>query len=168
MNITWPQKDWNFLYLFPGVWVFGVCIWVSRKLRLLEINKEKRFKLDSILSPKMFYAHAMFIGDNSQKESLSSPFYRCRVRWIQNWLQFEQHYSDSVSSTSSVKNSPANAIKISAAIYSLLVFHCLIEETAINRRRQISRFFLAGCCLWTLCDYKTLGDKNRDEYDKSF
>ena len=34
----------------------------------------------------------MFIG-NSQKESryLSSPVYRCRVWWIQNWLQFEQH-----------------------------------------------------------------------------
>ena len=164
MNITWPQKDWNFLYLFPGVWVFETPKCRPRKLRPLEINKEKRFKLDSILSPKMFYAHAMFIGDNSQKESLSSPFYRCRVRWIQNWLQFEQHYSDSVSSTSSVKNSPANAIKISAAIYSLLVFHCLIEETATNRRRQISRFFLAGCCLWTLCDYKTLGDKNWDDF----
>ena len=30
---------------------------------------------------------------SSEKESryLSSPVYRCRVWWIQNWLQFEQH-----------------------------------------------------------------------------
>ena len=48
----------------------------------------------------------------------SSPVYRCRVCWIQNWLQFEQH-SDSVSSISLVKTSPANAIKISAAILNL-------------------------------------------------
>ena len=63
----------------------------------------------------------MFIG-NSQKESryLSSPVYRCCLWWIQNWLQFEQHYSDSASSISSVKNSPAiNAIKISAVILNL-------------------------------------------------
>ena len=34
-------------------------------------------------------------------------------------FNFEQHYSDSVSSISSVKNSPANAIKISAVILNL-------------------------------------------------
>ena len=67
----------------------------------------------------MFHGNTMFIG-NSKKESSyfkSSPVYRCRVWWIQNRL--EQHYSDSVSSVSSVKSSPANAIKISAVILNL-------------------------------------------------
>ena len=45
-------------------------------------KRKKDLKLDSILLSKMFYAHAMFIGGNSQKESLSSPVYRCCVRWI--------------------------------------------------------------------------------------
>ena len=74
----------------------------SRKLRPLEINKEKRFKLASILSPnrKCFMVTQCSLETrNSQKESiyLSSRVYRCR---------------DSVSSISSVKNSPANTIKI--------------------------------------------------------
>ena len=94
----------------------------SRKLRPLEINKEKKVKtrLNLITESKMFHGNTMFIG-NSLKESsyLSSPGYRCRVWWAQNKLLFEQHYSDSVSSISSVKNSPANAIKISAVILNL-------------------------------------------------
>ena len=78
----------------------------------------------------------MFIG-NSQKESsyfISSPLYRCRVWWLQNWLWFEQHYSDSVSSISSVKNSPANAIKISIVILNL--------ASDKPDSDKISRFFL--------------------------
>ena len=39
-----------------------------------ETNKEKRFKLVSILLSKMFYGHAMFIGDNSQKGSRNLSF----------------------------------------------------------------------------------------------
>ena len=58
-----------FLYLFQGVWVFGICVWVSWKLRPRETNKEKIIKFVSILSPKMFYGQAMFIGGNSQKGS---------------------------------------------------------------------------------------------------
>ena len=80
--------------------------------------KEKKIKFISILLLKMFYGHAMFISVNSRKESryLSSPVYSGLS------LQFEKHYSDSVSSNSSVKNPPANAIKISVAILNLLSF----------------------------------------------
>ena len=76
----------SFLYFFSEVWVFEICVWVSWKLRPSETNKEKRFKLVSILLSKLFYGHAMFIGGNSQKGSryLSFPVYRCRVLWIQN------------------------------------------------------------------------------------
>ena len=56
-----------FIYLFPEVWVFEICVWVSLKFRPRETNKEKRFKLVSILLSKMFYGHAIFIGGNSQK-----------------------------------------------------------------------------------------------------
>ena len=63
---------------------------------------------------------------NSQKESsyLSSLVYRCR---------------DSVSSISSVKNSPANAVKISAVILNLASDK---PDSDKNRKRKISRFFL--------------------------
>lgn len=61
----------------------------------------------------MFYGHAMFIGGNSQKGSRNWSFmvYRCCVQWIQNWLQFEQHFSTSVFFISFVKDLPANVIK---------------------------------------------------------
>ena len=89
-----------FLSLFPGVWVFKICVWMSRKLRPRETNKEKRFKLVSILLSKMFYGHAIFIGGNSQKESryLSFPpgFIAVASRGYKNWLQFDQHCSHSV------------------------------------------------------------------------
>ena len=85
-------------------------------------KKEKKVytHLNLITESKMFHSNTMFIG-HIQKESsyLSSPVFRCRVWWIQNWLKFEQHYSDSVSSISSVKNLPANAVKISAVIIQL-------------------------------------------------
>ena len=117
----------------------------------------------------MFYGHAMFMGGNSQIESryLPSPVYRCRVWLIQNWLQFEQHYSDSVSSISSVKNSPANAIKISAAILNLVRFS-LFDRCDSDKPEKITILLLSGCCLWTLHDHKALGDKNSDEFTKPF
>ena len=83
-----------FIYLFPGVWVFEIFVWVSWKLRPRETNKENRFKLVSIVLSKMLYGHAMFIDGNSQKRSryLSFPVYRCRVPWIQKlnpiWTTF--------------------------------------------------------------------------------
>ena len=80
----------------------------------------------------------MFIG-NSQKRAryLSSPVYRCRVWWIQNWLQFEQH-SDYVSSISSVKNSPENAIKIYRLFLAVVYEHCVtIKQTVIRAGRQV-------------------------------
>ena len=46
-----------------------------------------------------------------------------------------KHYSDSVFLFLRQNNSPANIIKLSVAISTLLVFHCLIDATAINRRR---------------------------------
>ena len=117
----------------------------------------------------MFYGHAMFMGGNSQIESryLPSPVYRCRFWLIQNWLQFEQHYSDSVSSISSVKNSPANAIKISAAILNLVRFS-LFDRCDSDKPEKITILLLSGCCLWTLHDHKALGDKNWDEFAKPF
>ena len=76
-SIQW--EDWDefkpfFLYLFPRVWVFEICVWVSWKLTPWETNKEKRFKLVSIVLSKMFYGHAVFIGGNSQKGSRYSSF----------------------------------------------------------------------------------------------
>ena len=120
-----------------GGWVFVTRNGRSRKLRPLEINKEKRLNSCQSHRLKCFMVtqcQTLFIGGKRQKESryLSSSAYRCRVRWIQNWLKLEQHYSDSVSSISSVKNSPANAIKISAAIFNLLSFSlCNRHESAI-------------------------------------
>ena len=100
----------------------------------------------------------MFIG-NSQKESryLSSPVYRCCLWWIQNWLQFEQHYSDSVSSISSVKNSPAIAIKISAVILNLAS-----DKPESDKPEKINISLLSDCCLWTLRDHKTNRDTSRE------
>ena len=60
------------------------------------------------------YGHATFISVNSRKESLT--------RYLSSPVcpglspQFEQHYNDSVSSNSPVKNSPAKDNKISLAI----------------------------------------------------
>ena len=118
----------------------------------------------------MCYGDAKLTGGNSQKEStyLPSPVYRCLVWWIQNWLQFQQYFSDSVSSISSVKNFPANAIKISAAILhtvNLLSFS-LFDRCDSDKPEKINILLLSGCCLWTLHDHKTLGDKNWDEFTK--
>ena len=117
----------------------------------------------------MFYSHAMFIGGNSQKESryLSSLVYRCRVCLIKKWLQIEQHYSDSVSSISSVKNSPANAIKILAAILNLVSFS-LLDRWDSDKLEKINILLFSCCCLCTLHDHKTLGDKNSGEFTKPF
>ena len=55
----------------------------------------------------MFYGNTMFIGNTQQPERIELFIfsgYRCR---------------DSVSSISSIKNSPANAVKISAVILNL-------------------------------------------------
>ena len=100
----------------------------------------------------MCYGDAKFTGGNSQKKSryLPSPVYRCRVWWIQNWLQFQQYFSESVSSISSVKNSPANAIKISAAILqtvNLLSFSAF-DRYDSDRPEKINILLLSGCCLW--------------------
>ena len=99
----------------------------------------------------MLNGNTMFKG-NSHKESryLSSPVYRCHVWWIQNWLQFEQHYSDSVSSISSVKKSPANAIKLSAAILNLAS-----DKPDSDKLEKISRFFLAVAYEHCVTIYKT-------------
>ena len=82
-----------FLYLFPSVWVFEICVWVSWKLRPRETNKEKRFKLVSILLFKMFYGHAMFMED---RDIYPFRFIALASHGYKNWLQFEQHYSHSV------------------------------------------------------------------------
>ena len=51
---------------------------------------------------------------------------------------------------------------------TLLVFHCLTDATEINRKREISCFFLAVANEHRLRDHKlsaqTLGDKNSDEF----
>ena len=120
----------------------------------------------------MFYGHAKFTSGNSQNESRysPSPVYRCRVWWIQNWLQFQQHFSDSVSSIFSVKDSPVNAIKISAAILQTvnLLSFSLFDRCDSDKPEKINILLLSGFCLWTLHDHKTLGDKNWDELTKPF
>ena len=120
----------------------------------------------------MCYGHAKFTGSNSQKESryLPSPVYRCCVWWIQNGLQFQQYFSDSVSSISSVKNSPVNAIKLSAAILRTvnLLSSSLFDQCDSDKPEKINILLLCGCCLWTLHNHKTLGDKNWDKFTKPF
>ena len=64
-----------------------------------------------------------------------------------------------MSSISSVKNSPANTIKLSAAIFNLVSFS-LIDRRDSDKPEKISRFFLAIANESTLRDHKTLGDKN--------
>ena len=88
--------------------------------------------------------NTMFTGKNSQKVSryLSSPVYCCRVWWIQNRLQFEQHYRDSVSPISSVKNSSGNTIKISAVILSRANDH----EPDCDKPEKINISIRSGCC----------------------
>ena len=73
-----------------------------------------------------------------------------------------------MSSISSVKNSPANAIKISAAILPTVNFlsFSLFDRCESNKPEKINILLLSGCCLWTLHDHKTLGDKNWDEFTK--
>ena len=116
----------------------------------------------------------MFTASNSKKDSrylysryLSSPVYHCHIWWIQNWLQFEQHYSDSVSSISLVKESPATTIKVSATILNLVSFS-LFDQCDSDKPEKINISLLSVCCLWTLHDHKTLGDKNWDEFTKPF
>ena len=71
--------------------------------------------------------------------------------------------SDSVSSISSVKTSPANAIKISATIFNLVTFS-LFNQCDSDKPEEINILLLSACCLWTLHGHKTLGDKNWDEF----
>jgi len=65
---------------------------------LIENSQMCTWNSSQFLSPELFYGYVMFIG-NSQKGAryLSSLVYRWCVWSIQNWLQFEQHYSDTVS-----------------------------------------------------------------------
>ena len=128
-----------FIYFqgFFGVWFFVTPNGTSRKLRPLEINKEiwlNSYQSHHLKCFMVTQCQTLFIGGKRQKESryLSSSVYRCRIRWIQNWLKLEQHCSDSVSSLPWVKNSPANAIKISAAIFNLVSFLlCNRRDSAI-------------------------------------
>ena len=127
-----------------------------RNLSLLERSKEKRFKLVAILSPKMFYGHAMFIWGNSQKGSryLLSLVYHCCICWIQNWLQVEQHYRLWLSvSISLVKNLPANAIKIAGCNFK----PCFswIDQCYSAKLKKANISLLSGRCLCTLHDHKT-------------
>ena len=87
-----------------------------------------------------------------------------------NWLQFQQYFSDSVSSISSVKHAPANAIKISAAILQTvnLLSFSPFDRCDSDKPEKINILLLSGCCLWTLHDHKTLGDKKWDEFTKPF
>ena len=61
-----------------------------------------------------------------------------------------------------MKNSPANAIKISVAIQTLF------DRRDSEKPEKINISLISGCCLWTSRDHnKTIGDKNWDEF-KSF
>ena len=69
----------------------------------------------------MLHGNTMFKGNSQKESSYLSPSGLSLSHLVDTklTLRFEQHYSDSVSSISSVKNSPANAIKISAVILNL-------------------------------------------------
>ena len=57
---------------------------------------------------------------------------------------FEQHYSDSVSFISSVKNSPANAVKISSVNFTL---NLASDKPDSDKPEKINISLLSGCCL---------------------
>ena len=70
--------------------------WKYKNHENSEINKEKRFQLESILSPEMFYRYAIFRGATARKDRntfLRSLVHCCRVRGKQKW---QQCYRDSV------------------------------------------------------------------------
>ena len=58
----------------------------------------------------------------------------------------EQHYSDSAISFSSVKGSPANTIKVSAAISHLVSFS-FFDGFDSDEPEKIKISLLSGCCL---------------------
>ena len=62
-----------------------------------------------------------------------------------------------------LKNSPANAIKISAVILNLASDK---PDSVKNRKRNIS--LLSDCCLWRLRDHKTNRDTSRETSWKKY
>ena len=89
-----------------GIWVFVVWVFVipkrrSRKIRPLEVNKK------GLISSQSYHMRWVMVTQCSQAATArkNRDIYRCRVWWIQNWLQFEQHYSDSVGAFHLIKNS---------------------------------------------------------------
>ena len=63
-----------------------------------------------------------------------------------------------MSSISSVKNLPANAIKILAVILNL----ASDKPDSDKKPEKINISLLSDCCLWTLRDHKTNRDKSRE------
>ena len=80
--------------------------------------------------------------------SISSSVYRYRVGWIQNWLQIEQHYSDSVSSISSVKKFTGKYYHSIGCFFHLVSFS-LFDRRDSDKKEKINISLLSGCCKWT-------------------
>ena len=92
----------------------------------------------------------MFIGGKSQKES--------RYLLSQWRPGYKTHFDlNNILATlclaiSSVKISPANAIKLWAAILNLVSFS--LDRRASDKPEKINISLLSGCCPWTLRDHK--------------
>ena len=66
-----------------------------RKLRPLGKKQEKRFKLDSVLITWNVVWSRSVHGQHSERSEIFIADTSSRYK-LQNWLQFEQHYSDTV------------------------------------------------------------------------
>ena len=170
------QFDWCFSFLILFWWsVSKLVSLVERDLKVYFGGFEEQTfpRLQSSLlalklDPFTSEVHLKYARSILTKLSMNPPI--CLLRLITvmpcRVAQFEQRYSDSVSSVSLVKNLPANVIKVSAAILNLASFS-LLERRDMTWQRSTAEHkyiaLLSGCCLWALHDHKTSGDKNWDE-----
>ena len=153
MNIVWPQNIlgdldefkpfFSFIY-FQGSEFSGSALW-SRKVH----RRQQPERIEIFI----------FSGLSLSRVAVSSGGFN-----IQNWVHFGQHYSDSVFLFLRYKiRQQTSLINVSAAILNLVRFS-LFERCDSNKPETIRISILSGCCLWTLRDHKTLGDKNWDEF----
>ena len=90
----------------------------------------------------MFYGNTVFIGN---KQNGSRYYYLLRfIAFASGGYKTDLNLNiiATVSSISSVTNSPANAIKISAAILNLAS-----KKLDSDKPEKITISFLSGCCL---------------------
>ena len=93
----------------------------------------------------MLYGHTMVISGKSQKDIYLLRFITVASDEFKTDFKLNNIYSDSVSSISSVKNSPANTIKLSADIFNLVSFS-LFDRRDSDKLAKINISLLSGCC----------------------